>query len=222
MKKAGYFLILALLILHSCKKDFLKEDSFDRYDNFSQLTVDSVDYILDVRDGDAFSSSYIADTLSNNDSIWLCIGLRLSDRHDYTYSGLFGFYLMTKLAVKNLELEPDPLYVNYIPSINDIFRIFSPNQEFSFSKTELPWMTYPNTLGTGVVFTWGISEQFRSTLYEPLSYQNESSCMVVRSEIHDSESIKVELDFDIYLKHQELDNTVHIKSNKMIVLMYRQ
>lgn len=222
MKRIGYFFVLVLILQHSCKKESLQEDNFYRYDNYSQLTVDSVDYILDERDGGVFSSNFIADTISDNDSIWLCAGSRLSDRNGYAYSGLLGFYFMTKLAVKDLDIERESAADIYYPSIDDLLKLFSPNQEFNLSQTDLPWMTYPNSLGTGVVFTWGISEQFRSTLYKSLSNQNKSSCVVVRSEIHDSESIKVELDFDIYLKHQELDTTIHIESSKMIVLIYRQ
>lgn len=40
--------------------------------------------------------------------------------------------------------------------------------------------------------------------------------------MHDSQSIKVELDIDIYLKHREIDKIIHIKNGKMIALIYRQ
>ena len=213
---------MLLILQNSCEKDSQKLDDFDIYDNYSQPTIDSVIYILDVLDDWTISSNYIIDTKSGNDSIWLCIGSRLSDRHGFTGGNIFGFYLMAKLAVKTLEITPDINATFYYPAIQDLLKLFPPNQELKISQTDLPWTMHPNPLGEGVVFTWGVAEQYRTPLYEILRNHDSSSCKIVRSEIHDSQSIKVELVFDIYLKHREIDKIIHIKDCKLIVLIYRQ
>jgi len=220
MKKIIYLIIMVLpIVQYSCKKD--SQNDFDRYDDYSQLAIDTLNYVLDVRDGGSFSSFYIMKTQSGKDSLWLCTGSRVSNyQNNYLGYDLLGFYIMTKLAVKNLEIHPDANATSYTPSIGDLLKLFPANKELDISQSDLPWTTFPNSMGTGIVFTWGTSEQYRTPVYEAIPNHNKSVCKIVRSEIYDSQRIKVELQFDIYLKHREMDKIIHIKNGKMITLIY--
>ena len=224
MKKISYLVIVVILFIQfSCKKDTQEPDDFEKYDNYFEPTSDTTDCVLTIHVGGAYSSVYFPDNNGKNDSIWICNGTTISENGGTSGFYKFGFYIMKKLAVKDLEEIPDPDH-NYhlgtfVPTSGDLLKLFQPGQELKLSQTDLPWIIYKSP-GQGIVFTWGTQEEYRSNLYEELSNRNKSSCRVVKSKIIDRDIIKVELLVDIYLKHRTSDKIVHIENEKVILTIF--
>ena len=225
MRKISYLLILALLFIqYSCKKDPQNQDDFDKYDYYCKFSIDSTNYLVDVLYGTTVATLWTTDTISNNDSITICVGSKLTDTRDINLpiNNILAFYRSAKWAINDLEKKPESQYIPYFPSVGDLMKFYPINQEFRIIQSDLPSPLGFTKLEQGAGFTWGTLSEFSTSNYEKLSNHMKSSCIVVKSLIHDSQSIKVEIDFDIYLKQDASDQIIHLKNGKLITLIFTQ
>jgi hypothetical protein len=216
MKIISYLVIVVLIIiLNSCKKD--SQDDFDKFNHYANYVNDSLNYTLDQNYGKTYSSSFF----SNNDSIKFCIGFSLTGIQGFFPDEVLGFYLLTKIAVKDMEIAPNPELDINCPSIQDLLKIFQPGQKLYFSQVkDFPFMSFSSN--KEIIFTVGPSHStllYRTSLYENLPNNNKSYCKIIKCEKYNSNFIKVELAFDIYLKRESIDNIWHLQNGKMISLI---
>jgi len=220
MKQFTYLACIAILLLqYSCKKEPHIQDDFDKYDNYCTFSIDTANYMFDKQYSSTVASSWISDAINHNDSISILVGSKLTDKWDNPLTNLLQFYNTSRLATNDFEIQPVSPYDPYYPSVGDLMKFFPVNKELKFSQYDLPWLGNHHKSEKGVVFTWGLSSEYTTSQYEIISHPNKSSCMVVRSKINDLLSIKVEINFDIYVRNNDSDQIIHIKNGKLITLI---